>query len=263
MNLVDVHAHLTDEKFKADLDMVLHRAKEAGVKAVICNGTNPINNREILALAKQHDLIKVALGAYPTDALGLEETETGLVPSKQPWDFDKEVDFIESQKNHIVAIGEVGLEYKHVTDPLLRKLQVQNLSKILALAERIKKPVILHTRGAEAETIELLQSSSNKKVVLHCFGGKKSLVRKANDLGYSLSIPPVCVRLQHFGMVVDESSVSQLLTETDSPWLSHVAMERNEPKNVLESIKFIANKKKFDVEETANSIFLNYQRLFL
>ncbi|MEK6849893.1 MAG: TatD family hydrolase, partial [Nanoarchaeota archaeon] len=134
MNLVDVHAHLTDEKFKADLDMVLHRAKEAGVKAVICNGTNPINNREILALAKQHDLIKVALGAYPTDALGLEETETGLVPSKQPWDFDKEVDFIESQKNHIVAIGEVGLEYKHVTDPLLRKLQVQNLSKILALA---------------------------------------------------------------------------------------------------------------------------------
>lgn len=263
MNLVDVHAHLTDDRFKTDLDLVLERAKEAGVKAIICNGTNPKNNREVLALAKKHDIIKVALGAYPTDALGFEESETGLVKSETPWDVDKELEFIESQKQHIIAIGEVGLEYKYVTDELQRKLQVQNLKKILALAERIKKPVILHTRGAEAETIELLQSSTNKKVLLHCFGGKKSLVRKANDLGYSLSIPPVCVRLQHFGMVVDESSVSNLLTETDAPWLSAVAGERNEPKNVLESIRFIANKKKFDVDETANSIFLNYQRLFL
>ncbi len=263
MLLVDVHAHLTDAKFAHDLPAVLERAKAAGVKAIICNGVNPANNREILALAKQHDIIKVALGAYPTDAIGLLETETGLVPATHPWNFDEELEFMKSQKNNILAIGEVGLEFKHVTDVLLRKQQVENFKKIMALSEKIKKPIIVHTRGAEAETLELLQSSTNKNVVLHCFGGKKSLVRKANELGYTLSIPPVCVRLQHFGMVVDEMNVNQLLTETDSPWLSHVAMERNEPMNVLESVKFIASKKKFDVEETANNVFMNYQRLFL
>ncbi len=260
--LVDVHAHLTDPKFLHDLPAVLERAKKAGVTAIVCNGVNPANNREILALAKTHSIIKAALGAYPTDAIGFVETETGLEKATHPWDLDKELDFIASQKDNIMGIGEVGLEFKHVTDEHLRKLQVANFKKIMALGEKLKKPLIIHSRGAETETLELLQSSTNKKVVLHCFGGRKSLVRKANELGFHLSIPPVIARLQHFEMVVNEMHINQLLTETDSPWLSHIADERNEPMNVQESVKCIAKLKKFDPIETENNLFLNYQRLF-
>jgi TatD DNase family protein len=263
MSFVDIHAHLTDAQFVHDLPQVIERAKAAGVKAIICNGVNPINNREVLEIAKTYDIVKAALGAYPTDALGFEDTATGLVELKNPWDLDAELEFMRQQKDHIIAIGEVGLEFKHITDPVLRRKQIANLLKIFSLAEVIKKPVILHTRGAEAELLELLQSTTLKKADLHSFGGRKLLVRKANEMGLHLSVPPVCVRLDHYKMVVDEMNINQLLTETDSPWLCNVAGERNEPKNVVESVKFIAKQKKFDLTETANALFFNYQRLFL
>ncbi|HSU73203.1 MAG TPA: TatD family hydrolase [Candidatus Binatia bacterium] len=263
MFLVDVHAHLTHELFKKDLNDVLERAKAAGVKAIVVNGVNEPTNREVLELAKKHPLIKPALGAYPIDALGLDlEGESGLTRPMHPINLDKEIEFIKSQKDKIVGIGEVGLDYKFVTDPALQKKMRENFEKIIALAEKIKKPLIVHTRNAEKDVIDMLESSNAKKVDLHSFGARKSVARKAADLGFYTSVPPVCVRLQHYEMIVNVFGINQLLTETDSPWLGPVAGERNEPKNVLESVKFIAKQKKFDVEEVANNVWLNYQRLF-
>jgi TatD DNase family protein len=263
MILVDVHAHLTHESFKKDLHAVLERAKAAGVKAIIVNGVNEPTNREVLELAKMDPIIKPALGAYPIDALGLDlEGESGLTRPIKPINLDKELEFIKSQKDRIVGIGEVGLDFKVVKDPALQQKQKENFQKIIELSEKIQKPLIVHTRGAEKEVVEMLESSRVKNVDLHSFGARKSVARKAADLGFMTSVPPVCVRLEHYRMIVDIFNINQLLTETDSPWLGPVAMERNEPKNVLESIKFIAKQKGFDEQEVANNVWLNYQRLF-
>lgn len=262
MILVDVHAHLNHDYFKDTLDEVIKRAKEVGVKRIICAGVNPPTNREVLALAEKYDIIRAALGAYPIDALNIKIDaldEVGLKKTEN-FDLDKEIEFIKKNKNKIIAIGEVGMDFKHLKG--FEKQQRINFQKIIDLAEKIKKPIVVHSRAAELDVIELLESSKLKKINLHSFGGKKALIRRAAENGWSFSIPPVIKRLQHFETVVNMVNINQLLTETDSPWLSPIKEVRNEPAFVLESIKQIARLKNFDIEETANTIFMNYQKMF-
>ncbi|MFH1211755.1 MAG: TatD family hydrolase, partial [Candidatus Woesearchaeota archaeon] len=137
------------------------------------------------------------------------------------------------------------------------------LGKFIELSEKIGKPMIIHSRKAEKEAVEMLESSRVKKAVLHCFCGKKSLVNSAIDLGLYFSIPANIERAENFQANVCRIDISRLLTETDSPLLSPVRGERNEPANVLVTVKKIAELKKMDAEETANNIFFNYQRLFM
>ncbi|MDO8661286.1 MAG: TatD family hydrolase [Candidatus Woesearchaeota archaeon] len=264
MLLVDVHAHLNHARFTTDLPEVIKRAEIAGVKAIIVNGVNHATNQEVLALAKQYPVIKSALGLYPTHAINFipdSPEEQGLNNLFTP--VEETLNFIREKKSSIIAIGEVGLDYKDTKEPEQIKLQKKIFQQIIELAEQIKKPLIVHSRSAESDVIEMLQSSSNKKIVMHCFGGRKTLARKAADAGFYFSIPPVCQRLKHFEMIIQEVSMNQLLTETDSPYLSPVAGTRNEPANVLESIKKIAEIKKFTSEETANNVWMNYQKMFL
>jgi TatD DNase family protein len=263
MNLVDIHCHLNHDKFSKDIDKVVERAKKADVKVIITAGVNVPTNREALELAKKYDIVKCSLGIYPIDALNIKIDaldEVGLTRQTEPFDVDKELEFIKKSKKNIVAVGECGMDFKYLKDH--EKQQRINFQKVIDTVEKIKKPIVVHSRSAEEACIEMLESSKLKKVVMHCFGGRKALIKRAADNGYTFSIPPVIKRLQHFETVVSLVNINQLLTETDAPWLSPDAGVRNEPKNVLESIKKIAKIKKFTIEETANSIFLNYQRMF-
>ena len=265
MTLVDVHCHLTHINFKQDLDKVLENAHRAGVKRIITAGVNPETNRECLELARLHpDIIKCTLGIYPIDALNLKENiegESGLSRGSF-FDVDKELAFIESNKDKIAGIGEAGLDFKMIKDKLLVKKQKENFQKVIELAEKLKIPLVVHSRSAEKECVEMLESSKLKKVVLHCFEGRKSVIKTAADAGMNFSIPAIIGRLQHFQMLVDMVNLSQLLTETDAPWLSPVVGTRNEPANVALTIKKIAEIKKMTPEETANNVFMNYQRVF-
>jgi TatD DNase family protein len=97
---------------------------------------------------------------------------------------------------------------------------------------------------------------------MHCFNGKKSLIKKGVELGFYFSVPPVITRLNHFEMLVAEVPLERLLTETDAPYLSPVAGERNEPMNVAITVKKIAEIKKISEEEVARQIFKNAEDLF-
>ncbi len=263
MMLVDDHCHLTHELYKKELDAVLERAKKAGVKAIICSGVNVPTNRECLALAKKYaPLVRCSLGIYPTDAVGAGADEAGLARQIEPFDVDKELKFIAGKKDEIAAIGECGLDYHWVTDPEMHKKMKINFEKVLAVAEKIKKPVVVHTRKAEADCLDMLESSNVKKVVLHCFMGRKHLVKRAADLGYTFSIPAIIAKLKHFQMVAEIANINQILTETDGPWLSPVPGRHSEPADVALAVKYIAQVKDFTEEEVANNIFMNYQRVY-
>ncbi len=265
MPLADVHCHLNHDRFKQDLPGVLARAEAAGVKAVICAGVNPPANREVLALAKKYPLVKAALGLYPVDVLGMrleKLDEIGLPKQDGPLDEDAELAFIAKNRDSVVALGEVGLDFKHFKEPEHIKRQKEVFAKVIATAEKLKKPLVIHSRNAEADVIEMLQSSGVKRAVLHSFGGRKHLVRKAADLGYSFSIPAVVARLLHFQQIIEAVNINQLLTETDAPWLSPVVGRFSEPADVRISAEMIAKIKGITFEETANATFLNYQRLF-
>lgn len=263
MNLVDVHCHLNHDKFKDDINEVVDRARKAGVKAIIASGVNVPTNREVLELAKKYDIVKCTLGVYPIDALNIHIEaldEVGLTRMTEPFDVDKELKFIKSKKDDIMGIGECGMDFKYMKEH--EKKQRENFQKCIDCAGKINKPIIVHTRSAELQCVEMLESSNLKKVILHSFGGRKSVIKRAADHGWTFTIPAVITRLQHFETLVSIANINQLLTETDAPWLSPVKFQRNEPANVIESVKKIAEIKKFTVEETANSIFLNYQRMF-
>ncbi len=249
MLLVDVHAHLDHCKFKQDLDKVIENAKKNNVKTIINNGINPEKNRATLELAKKYDVIKAALGLYPTDAIKLKEEEIA-----------NELEFIKKNKDKIVAIGEIGLDYHWNLKQHDKQKEI--FEKIINLAEKIKKPLIVHSRKAEEDVIDILESSKIKKVVLHCFSGSISLVNKAYDLGYYFSIPTNVVRSNHFQEIVKIININRIVTETDSPYLSPFSGQRNEPSNVLYSIKKIAEIKNMDAEEVANNIWMNYKNLF-
>ena len=263
MNLVDVHCHLNHEKFNEDRDEVVQKAKDAGVKVIITSGVNVPTNREVLELAKKYDIVKCTLGIYPIDALNIKIDaldEVGLTRMTEPFDVDKELKFILSKKDEIMGLGECGMDFKYLKD--YEKQQKENFQKCIDCAEKLKKPIVVHTRSAELECVEMLESSKLKKIILHSFGGKKSLIQRAADNGWSFSVPAVIERLQHFETLAKIVNINQLLTETDAPWLSPVKFERNEPANVIYGVKKIAEVKKFNEQETADSIFLNFQRMF-
>jgi TatD DNase family protein len=261
MIYVDVHAHLNHRVFAKDIDRVIENARQAGVKKIITNGVNPATNRECIELSKKYDIVECALGAYPIDALNIETPGEGLSRSKD-FNLDEEIEFWKKNASAFVAVGEVGLDYHYAKEHAAQ--QKVNFQKIIACAEKIKKPIIVHTRKAERDCVDMLMSSKipPHQIILHSFGGKKSIIKDAADHGMMFSIPPIIKRLNHFQSLVSRVNINQLFTETDCPYLGPEKEERNEPANVTISVQEIAKIKNFEPIEVANTIFMNYQRTF-
>lgn len=262
MPLVDVHAHLSHTLFRNDLNKVIERAKKAGLKAVVCSGINHPTNEESLELAKKYKLIKVSLGLYPIDLLGLGLDGVGLTRQSGQINLEEELKFIKKHKEEIVGIGECGLDFHW--DKKFHEKQKENFWKIIDFAKKLNKPLIVHSRRAEAEVFEMLEASSleKKRIILHCFEGRKHLLKKAIERGYNFTIPCTIVKLQHFQTLTELAPLSQLFTETDAPWLSPFSGQRNEPAFVAEAVKKIAEIKKLKVEEAAGEIWKNYEKVF-
>ena len=255
MLLADVHCHLHSTQFENDLAEVIKRAEQTGVRVIIENGTTQESNRITLALSKKFPIIKPALGLYPITEEKVPKTLTTAQANVL-------LEMIEQHRNEIIAIGEVGMDYKWTRTESDKKQQKQTFARVIQLSEKIKKPLIIHSRNAEQDVLESLQTSNVKYAVLHCFSANKKLITRAADMNLTFSIPPIITRLKHFQELVAQVNISQLLTETDAPYLGPLKNERNEPANVLESINEIAKTKKLTPEETANILWMNYQRIF-
>lgn len=248
MKFIDVHAHLESVRFKGELDEVLKRAEQAGVRAVINSGTAPKRNRETLDLSNKYSLVKCSFGWYPVGNL-----------SK---DIDEEIKWIEEHKEVCVCIGEIGLDYNEEDRKANADKQAEMFRKMIRLAKKINKPVIVHSRKAELEAIEILEEEGVNNVIMHCFSGSKSLIKRAAENGWSFSIPAVIKRLLHFQMLVEMVDIKQLLTETDAPYLAPVAGGRSEPKDVVGTVEEIARIKNLTKEEVAKQIWENSEKLF-
>lgn len=264
MLLVDVHAHMDMEKYEeyGGLKNLLDECVRNDIKAIISNGINIESNRKILEMTKEHTIIKAALGIYPLHCLE-------MIEAKEHEEFDGEIKFIDEKirEKKCIAIGEVGLDYTEIKDMTKEQKNIEKdcLKKFIRLAKKHNVPLIIHSRGAELETVELLEQEEmkNKKVVMHCFSGRKHIVKRIRENGWMFSIPCNVIRSQQFQEIVKDTPMEQLLTETDSPYLSPETGKTNRPDNVLLTIKKIAEIKRMTPEEVANIIYNNYQKLFL
>ncbi|MBI4448383.1 TatD family hydrolase [Candidatus Woesearchaeota archaeon] len=244
---VDVHTHLADPIFEKDLGEVIDSAKKIGLVNIISNGVSIETNRLTLEISKKFDIVKPALGLHPflIKDLSLEEIE-------------KEIEFI--KKNSPIAIGEVGLDFSQGID---EKKQKAVFEKFLGLAEKLKVPTIIHSRKAEKDVFEILQTTKLKKVIMHCFTGKLNLAKKLEDAGFSFSIPPIINHATQFQRLVEEIRLTSVLSESDAPVLSPEKGKRNEPKSVKIVVEKIAEIKKITFEEAQKIVFINFKKMFM
>ncbi len=251
--LIDVHCHLDMlEKEGISVEKAVKNAVKKGVEIIVVNGVNPEHNKKILDIAVKHKEVKASMGMYPIDALTLSDKE-----------IDAEIKLIEKNKDKIVAIGEIGLDLKE--DYLEKGFEKQKkvLEKFVKLGMKLDKPVIVHSRKAEMQTIELLEKLKAKKVVMHCFMGKLKLVERVAANGWFLSIPSCVKYVDQFQQVVKQTPMENLLCETDSPYLHPDKGWPNEPANVLSSYEKIAEIKKIGLKDAEKKIEDNFKRLFL
>lgn len=260
---VDAHAHIVHPQFAGEEDAVADRAAAAGLDFVIVNGLEPKSNREVLALCERHDHLVAALGIYPLDAIcnaiGPHNWAHDFEPPTR-FDVDAEIDWIAEHAHEAVAIGECGLDQHWVKDQAAEQERV--LRRLCEVAIRADKPMILHSRRAETRTFEVLQEMGVERADFHCYCGKLKLAKRIAAAGYFLSIPPVIERAESFQILARELPASQLLTETDCPYMGPDRGERNEPANVVRGIAAMAKARDVTADEMAQTVRANFKRLF-
>ncbi|MDR3320160.1 MAG: TatD family hydrolase [Desulfovibrio sp.] len=218
---VDSHAHLDGPEFDADREKIFARARAAGLARVGCVFLNPEDFAARKTLFDGHPEVFFLLGIHPCD--GARCTEEGLADIREAFAADQ----------RLKAVGEIGLDYHWNDCP--KELQIAVFIAQLNLAREIGKPVALHCREAEDETLVILESRGFQRYPLlwHCFGGGTELARRILDNGWHISVPgPVTYNGNtQLREAVARIPVDRLLLETDCPYLSPTPWRgtRNEP----------------------------------
>lgn len=253
--MIDSHCHLSGAEFDADRAEVVARAAAAGVDTVLAVACHPDDFGGLHAF----------LDAYPRfyGALGFHPEAAALCPSAK----DLSAYFSRLQ---LVAVGETGLDYYY--QPETATLQQTAFQRHIEAAYHLKKPLIIHTREAEADTIALLQEAERGGLlshggVLHCFTGSRRLAEEALKLGFFLSASGVITFRNAEGLRETFRLVppDRLLVETDAPYLAPVPYRgrRNEPAFVMQTAAFLAELKGLSADEFEKQISYNFNRLFL
>ncbi len=243
--LIDLHCHLNDKRI--DLDKVMKNAEKNNVK-VVHSVVDPKNAEKSFELKKKYKF-EMMFGFHQTHVKEYTDKEV-----------DEYLDFIKKNKDKIIGIGEIGLDYHWIKDKEENERCKVVFEKLLKLAEKLNLPVLIHSWDAEADCLDILEKY-NLKVILHCFSGKRDLIFRVKDK-YYFTIPTSIVKSKQFRKLVKWVDLSRLLTETDSPYLSPFKGKLNQPSFVTESIRKIAETKKMTEEEIIKIIWLNYQNIF-
>lgn len=263
--LVDVHCHLTHKDYDDDRPELLEKLSQYGLKAVIVNGLEPHSNRVCLEMASQYPFVHAAAGIYPVEAVW------DLMPPDHEYQpaggfcVDHELGWIEdqAQKGQIIAVGECGFDGHVIQTPQTDQRQVEVLCELARIAQTYDLPLIVHSRKAERRLMETLARLRITRVLFHCYMGKVSLaVQGATDHKWHFSIPAIVPRHQGFQKMLRVLPADQILTETDSPYLSQFSGVRNDPRQVIYPVWALARAREWTYEQAAQVVWNNFQRFF-
>ncbi|MBF0447260.1 MAG: TatD family hydrolase [Magnetococcales bacterium] len=247
-NAIDTHAHLCDDRFDPDRSETIRRAFAGGVSAIFLVGETIDDAHFNLALSREQPGLYALAGLYPAHA-DLESSA-------------RMVDFIKTHHQHLIGIGEVGLDFMLATSEPERSIQQIVLKQFVDISMDLDLPLNVHSRSAAKETVALLLETGAKRVQLHAYHGKHSVALQGIEAGYFFSVPTSIVRSQQMRDLFHILPLSQLMLESDSPVLGPVAGERNEPLNILQSIPVLAQIKNLSIRETADQLFQNSLRFY-
>jgi TatD DNase family protein len=250
--LVDSHCHLDRlDKDKEELQEVINFAMNRGVEHFLCVSVSVREFPEMLEKVSGFDSVSVSCGVHPLhqeDACSYNEL------------------LAMASNEEVVAIGETGLDYFYSAET--REVQLTSFIDHIKVANELKKPLIIHTRDARQDTLDLLKQykEPETKGVLHCFTETLEMALAAIEMDFYISISGIvtfktATELQD---VVKQIPLERLLVETDSPWLAPVPYrgKKNQPGYVVEVAEFIANLKGISVAELAEVTTNNFYQLF-
>lgn len=256
MELLDSHAHLDDEKFEEDRQEVIEKIKQTGITKMISAGYSLEASRKAIELAKQYDFIYATCGISPND---IPQTEEEL------WIMLNKIEEMVKQNEKIVAIGEIGLDYYwNQENKALQKLAFE---KQIHLANQLQLPIVIHTREAVMDTIQILKEKEvTLKGVFHCCPLNRELVKEALKLGFFISFagPVTFKNAKNADEIIQMVPFEKMLIETDSPYLSPEPLrgKRNDPSNVRYIAQKIAKVKQVELEVVAQNTYQNAEKLF-
>lgn len=235
----DSHAHLEMEEFDADRPEVIARAVEAGVELIVTVGTTLADCEKVVALAAEYQEIYAALGVHPHNAKEIEKDTYQAISAL-------------ARRDKVVAYGEIGLDFFHDLSP--RPLQITRFGEQLELARDLDLPIIVHSREAHREVLEMLTPWRGKlRGILHCFSGDCHVARRCLDLGFYISIPGTATfpKAEVIREVIRYVPLDALLLETDCPYLAPQPFrgKRNEPAYVVHTARAVA-----DIRETTREL---------
>jgi TatD DNase family protein len=252
MRIIDTHCHLNDEKLFSQVSTVIQRAKKNGVVAVY-NATDCLASfSRVLLLQKQYpEFCHAVLGIHPEFALETPET------------FVEAYETIESHRNDIAAIGEIGLDYHTNKEPDYIKASKARFIEQIRLAKRLSLPIVIHSRDADEDTLDIIRQELPPKMDLHCYSGSYETLKSYLSLPIEVHIGIGGVVTFTNGRVLKEvvskSDVSLFLSETDAPYLAPVPYRgrMNEPCYLPEIITEIATLKHTPLETIAEQLYQN------
>lgn len=254
MMLVDSHCHLEYQGLVEDQANVLRRAREAGVGQFLNISTRQSEWAQVVATAEREEDVWASVGIHPHEA-------------DQHSDLGRETLLTATEHPRVVAIGETGLDYYY--DNSERSTQRDLFRVHIGVARETGLPLIIHTRDAESDTLEILQDEMEKgafPALIHCFTASGEFGRQVLELGLSISLSGIVTfkNARDLQEVARQIPQDRLLVETDSPFLAPVPHRGKpcEPAYVADTARFLADLRGESVEQLADYTTANFRKLF-
>ena len=253
--LIDTHAHLDFPELYSKLDVIIENAKINNVMKIITISTNLNKIQKIIQISNDNDVVYFTVGVHPNEVL-------------KDSNYDN-YDLISDISNNLkcVGVGECGLDY-HFGNEDKEKQKLSFITQIKVARDK-KLPLIIHSRDADQDMINILQDEYRKgpfKAILHCFSSGKELALCGLDLGFYISFSGIVTfksakLIQEIACIVPKD---RILIETDAPYLAPTPFRGtiNEPKNCFYTAKFISEIRKNDFNEFTNQLCMNSLKIF-
>ncbi len=249
MKLFDAHTHIDMKHFQNDREKVIHRARDQGLVGMVTSSIGPGSFRRTLGITQKHR-------GYIHHAAGCSVSQLTRK------DADSIISLIRKYANEIVAVGEVGLDYHWIKDPQGRNAQEPLFHDFINLAMELNLPLVIHSRKAEPEAVEILERSFSGDVLMHCFDGPLETAKRIADNGWYITLPANFQRSKNRIKAATIIPLEQLMLETDAPYLSPTDQRRNEPANVFFGCRSLASLFDSSEDEVAEKTTSNAIRFY-
>lgn len=256
MALFDSHCHLNDEKFDNDRNKIIKEIYQSGITNFVTVGYDIKSSKKAIEIAQKYDFIYATVGISPNDIPQNEE---------ELWKQLAEINYLVKSSKKIVAIGEIGLDYYWNTDS--KDIQKTAFIKQIEIANNLDLPIVIHTREAITDTIEILKNNKVKnKGIFHCCPQNRELIKQGVKLGFYISFagPITFKNSKNADEMINLVPDDKILIETDSPYLAPEPLRgtRNTPINVKFIAEKIANTKGLTFEQIQEITIKNANTIF-